>query len=436
MTISAKDWKNYIERMRKLSNTAAEKMQEYVQKNGFEDRDALIEYAYALVTKYGEGSAELSCEMYDALAEAVGESVASAIPAATATYGETARAINGSLLQSPSGQKINQVVDRLVKLAGADTTIKNAVRDGAEWAWIPAGDTCAFCITLASRGWQTASKKLIKGGHASHVHANCDCQFAIRFGRKGNVEGYDPQKYRDMYYAEDGSPQEKINAMRRRNYAKNKDIINAQKRALYENARQVSVDVNKKIQIERRDTINAYQVQSGKYGLYLSENAKVKQQSLDNIEKAIEKSVRAVGGTHEMPRIFVLSQEELGEGTFAAYNFSCNEMYLSEVLGNKAQTIKKQKEFGFAKPNDPASTTKHEFIHWDSAMIYKQENGLDKITDSKKYLQYINERCKMALDEVNIDESSAYEISKYAGDSFENEEYDETYTEYIVSKME
>ena len=83
-------------------------------------------------------------------------------------------------------------VSRLVKRAGADTTLKNAVRDGAEWAWVPHGDTCPFCITLASNGWQKASSKVLKGGHADHIHANCDCEFAIRFDHNTTVAGAYP----------------------------------------------------------------------------------------------------------------------------------------------------------------------------------------------------------------------------------------------------
>ena len=44
-------------------------------------------------------------------------------------------------------------VSRLVKRAGADTTPHNAVRDGAEWAWVPHGDACPFCRMLAYNGW-------------------------------------------------------------------------------------------------------------------------------------------------------------------------------------------------------------------------------------------------------------------------------------------
>ena len=85
-------------------------------------------------------------------------------------------------------------VSRLVKQAGADTTLKNAIRDGAEWAWVPHGDTCPFCITLASNGWQPASKKALKGDHAQHIHAHCDCEYAIRFDSSTTVAGYDPDK--------------------------------------------------------------------------------------------------------------------------------------------------------------------------------------------------------------------------------------------------
>lgn len=216
MTISNNDWGAYVSKLRKLSDTAANKLQDYINKNGIENTEAIIEYAYALVTKYGEGSAELACQMYDAIAETENVIVPSAVPAATASYSEIARAVNGSLLQSAAGNVISSIADRYVKMAAADTTLQNAVRDGAYWAWVPSGDTCAFCITLASRGWQRASKRVLKGGHAEHIHAHCDCQFAISLNGKGNVAGYDPDKYLKMYRdAEGNSSKEKVNSLRR-----------------------------------------------------------------------------------------------------------------------------------------------------------------------------------------------------------------------------
>jgi hypothetical protein len=102
--------------------------------------------------------------------------------------------------------------------------LQNSLRDGAQFAWIPAGETCAFCLTLASRGWQYASKKAIKGGHAEHIHSNCDCAYAIRFNEKTNVEGYDPDRYLSMYQnAEGRTPQDRINSLRRAAYAEDKE---------------------------------------------------------------------------------------------------------------------------------------------------------------------------------------------------------------------
>ena len=218
---------SYHARLSKLNEKAGQLMQEYVAAHGTEDGPALIAYAHALVTKYGEGSAELACQMYDALAEASKASVPAAEPAATANYGEVARMVNATKRQNPAN--LPNGVRRLVKRAGADTTLHNAIRDGAEWAWVPHGDTCPFCIMLASNGWQKASAKLLKGGHAEHIHANCDCEFAVRFDGSTSVANYDPEKYLRQYRAA-GSD---VNAMRRIDYAARKDAINAQKRAAY-----------------------------------------------------------------------------------------------------------------------------------------------------------------------------------------------------------
>lgn len=227
MQITANAWNEYITRLSRLNQKAGQLMREYIGSHGTESTDDLIAYAYGLVTKYGEGSAELACQMYDALAEAANAGVPAAEPAIPADYGEVARMVNATKNQNPAN--LPNGVSRLVKRAGADTTLKNAVRDGAEWAWVPHGDTCPFCITLASNGWQKASSKVLKGGHAEHIHANCDCEFAIRFDHSTTVAGYDPEKYLKQYRDAGGD----VNAMRRIDYAANRERINAQKRAAY-----------------------------------------------------------------------------------------------------------------------------------------------------------------------------------------------------------
>ena len=226
MKLTAQTWSEYVARLARLNQSAGQLMADYIAAHGTGDTDTLIAYAHALVTKYGEGSAELACQMYDALAAAARAGVPAAEPAEPASYGEVARMVQATKASPPQMQR---GVSRLVKRAGADTTLKNSLRDGAEFAWVPQGDTCAFCLTLASRGWQKASQAAIKGGHAEHIHANCDCEYAIRFDGRSTVAGYDPDEYLRRYRAA-GSD---VNALRRVNYAKNRERINAQKRAAY-----------------------------------------------------------------------------------------------------------------------------------------------------------------------------------------------------------
>lgn len=238
MTISLYDWNRFVIRLGSLSQKAAYDLRAWVDKQGglaSIDRQALIDYVYALATKYGEGASALAATWYDALAEASEKYLPAAEAAATASYDDAAKAVNGVLNQSQNEETLAGAMQRLVKVPGVDTMLQNAIRDGAEVAWIPHGDTCAFCIALASAGWQRASRRLIRRGHAEHVHANCDCTYAVRFDDSTEVAGYDPGRYREIYdNAEGSSPQAKINAMRREFYAENRERINAQKRDAYQ----------------------------------------------------------------------------------------------------------------------------------------------------------------------------------------------------------
>lgn len=240
--ISKAKWQKYVDRLAAIDDRAAAEMERYIDANGLTDDKALIDYAYALATKYGEASAELACEMYDLMAKTQGANVPPAVPAETATIGEVAKNVGWAKYHSPG--QIPSKVGRFVRQAGADTMLQNASRDGVQWAWVPfGGETCAFCIALASRGWQDASDAVKRGRHASHIHANCDCTFAIAHNEKAKRDYdyiYDPDRYKEMYYgAEGATPAEKINALRRLRYQENREYINAQKRDAY-HARKLS----------------------------------------------------------------------------------------------------------------------------------------------------------------------------------------------------
>ena len=181
--------------------------------------------------------------MYDAIAELSGAVVPSAVPAEI-TYQDVAKTVNGIIKKTGSDEILAQGVGRLVKMAGTDTILKNAYRDrpkgkgskrkhsGAQVAWVPSGDTCPFCLMLASKGWQNQTEWGAKN-HSEHIHANCDCTYAVRFDGNLNVEGYDPEELREEYYDAGNNQKDRLNAMRREQYAENRDKINAQKRANY-----------------------------------------------------------------------------------------------------------------------------------------------------------------------------------------------------------
>lgn len=232
MTIPRKAWDDFTKKLAAVNEAAAQLMRDWIKVNGTGDIMAAVLYAQSLVSVYGEAAASLACEMYDAAAIFYGYVTAPAIPAPTPAEQAIEAAIRAALETAPS--TVPAVVYREVKQAGADTMLQNAQRDGAQWAWVPNGDTCAFCIALASRGWQRQSKKASRA-HAEHIHNNCDCMYAIRFSERDGIAGYDPQRYLDMYNGASDSykPQEKINALRREEYAKNKERINEQKREAY-----------------------------------------------------------------------------------------------------------------------------------------------------------------------------------------------------------
>ena len=321
MQITAKTWNEYITRLSRLNQKAGQLMRQYIDTHGTGDADALITYAAALVTKYGEGSAELACQMYDALAEAANAGVPAAEPAEPADYGEVARMVNATKNQNPAN--LPNGVSRLVKRAGADTTLKNAVRDGAEWAWVPHGDTCPFCITLASNGWQKASSKVLKGGHAEHIHANCDCEFAIRFDHNTTVAGYDPEKYLKQYRDAGGD----INKMRRIDYAARKDAVNAQKRAAYA-ARKASTNEENtaiiKVKTSSSRQFVSEQLFQKHYDKHLSEFGEISK------ERYLEKA----NALADAPLSEDIVQLVRSDGSIAKYCYSTNEFVVVTADGN------------------------------------------------------------------------------------------------------
>lgn len=243
--ISARAWREYVDAHARIQEAARDELLAFFDTLpwGVDDDAALaalVDKAVEVANAYGIADATLSAGFYDELMAMYGanlppaelvmpnpgfvaEDVADAVSKSTSL--ETARSMSGGK------------VAKHVKRAGVQTMRGAAARDGAMWAWVCIGDTCAFCRALGSNGWQNASRGVKAGNHADHVHENCDCQFAVKpKGASLEIEGYDPEKLLSEYLAADrgGTAKDKINAMQRADYtpevAKQR---NARRRELY-----------------------------------------------------------------------------------------------------------------------------------------------------------------------------------------------------------
>lgn len=252
MRISRKSWTEFKNALAKINEKAANEMAAWLERNGGYDaidRELVLDMAYAIATKYGEASSTLSALYYDAIADLEKALVPPAEVAETASYSTVAKSVQGAAKTSTDSKYLGGVVGRLSKQAGQDTTLQNAKRDNAQVMWMTVGDTCAYCLSLSAMGWVNASREMIEGGHAKHIHANCDCFYAVKFNSNTVYDGYSSEdNYKKIYQLavnqgviNDGDklPVERLldknilNATRREAYDINSKEINAQKRSAY-----------------------------------------------------------------------------------------------------------------------------------------------------------------------------------------------------------
>ena len=203
-------------------------------------RSVVVAAGTKLAVKHGRSAAALACVWYEQVARKSAAEVDKAVPVVSANSGRIGALVDRALPMLAAGdvdgfaQACGVAVANEVKRSASRTMLANARRDGAQFAWIPQGsETCAFCIAVASNGWQYARRGTVED-HADHIHPNCECEFAIRFGDDDGVAGYDPDAYYETYKDADGqTSKDKINAIRRDMYEQNKDKINAQHRERY-----------------------------------------------------------------------------------------------------------------------------------------------------------------------------------------------------------
>lgn len=156
----------------------------------------------ALLSAYADLSAARAAEFYDSARKAQSvrrkyRAVAESLRDPKATEGAV-RAIVEYAKNGDIERFRREALDRVdaeMRRAANECVAYNAGKDPAKprYARVPSGDSCPFCLMLASRGFTYASKAA-----AEHSHPHCDCRAVPSFG-SAEVRGYDPDGMRQRY---------------------------------------------------------------------------------------------------------------------------------------------------------------------------------------------------------------------------------------------
>ena len=178
--------------------------------------DEIISEATRIAVKYAYLGAELGAQWYELCSELagidiepamVGEVDAEALEAKAhaalnrpeSTIGETAQQVFNSYLQN--------VINESIRTTGNANLWRDYERGlaGGRWARVPVGDTCAWCLMLASQGAWYLSEESALGREAGHYHDGCNCT-AVYHADPDSIRGYENLgKYKAMYYEADNA---------------------------------------------------------------------------------------------------------------------------------------------------------------------------------------------------------------------------------------
>lgn len=210
MQIPRRYIENYSNSLNQISDTARESLSKALMRLDYDAdiadiRNAVIAVMQTFCGASTDMSARLAAEFYDGLRLQFGiddgyqaEVDSGRVP--EATDGAVRAFVQDLVDDKPIEQFVGKCVDRLdyeTRKAANECVAKNAKNDPEKprWARVPTGvETCSFCIMLASRGFVYHSEET-----ASHAHAHCDCRVVPSWDKSPLAQGYDPDKYYDMW---------------------------------------------------------------------------------------------------------------------------------------------------------------------------------------------------------------------------------------------
>ncbi len=175
--------------------------------------DEVMDAAREVAYKYRMLGSELGAQWYDLCAELAGVDVDAADLDVIDEDALARRAANVARSQAAQINPVESFTAFLQAQIAEEirtTGMMNLDRDyergtrGARWARVPVGETCAWCLMLASNGtWYKSEKSALFGEHGDRYHANCNC-VAVYYADAEQIAGYSSiYRYKEMYYEAD-----------------------------------------------------------------------------------------------------------------------------------------------------------------------------------------------------------------------------------------
>lgn len=189
-----------------LVEYAIEEFQYWV-KQGLTEEE-LFSIATQLGEKYGLLASELGAQWYDLctqLAEIEAEPAELSPVSTEDINARVTAAMNAEpgLIDSVFNSYLQNVINDSIRKTGSDNLWRDYERGlaGGKWARVPVGETCAWCLMLASNGAWYLSEETALGTSADHYHNKCNC-IAVYHADAESIKGYkELEKYKQMYYS-------------------------------------------------------------------------------------------------------------------------------------------------------------------------------------------------------------------------------------------
>lgn len=239
---------------RQLQEAAVDEFMEYIYEGM--SIDDVIDAATNVAMKYSYLGCELGAQWYDLCSELAGLDVESAyLPEVDET--QVAAKARGAIESAPDASLVGDTVNYFlqnqinnsIRLTGTANLWRDYERGKSpgRWARVPVGDTCAWCLMLASQGAWYLTEESARGANPDHYHDGCNC-IAVYHADADSIAGYkELDRYKGMYYEADNL--RRANASKTSEYSYPEDL---QKRIDDAKARHAQLEEKKALEAAER----------------------------------------------------------------------------------------------------------------------------------------------------------------------------------------